>query len=332
MNIRYFDNITMLQDSNGFVNYQEIDATSWLWPNYISELQNWPPILPTFVLDSEYNVRKSIVIEVKEDNPTNYTFTAYIHWRDSKFLFRVWIDVPSENIAWVAPIWISYETTSGNFTIDTSKILSVGTYNLTFQSQLIGYSLNSTYLNTTVSTYESIIILSNENWYSEKDEYNWYIISQQIKNFLILFNDLENDSIIIKLVESNDLNVYIQKQNKSSYELIIMGDANSISTANVLLNYTDRYHQDSQFWKQISINVNLFKSEPPVFVGSLEPIIVDFWSQNQSIYKLPGISDIDSTIFNVYFADTSIQWMNIKNVTNTQLSLQEYYVSSILIF
>ena len=34
INFRYFDNLDLFKDYNGIAEYKELDATSWLWPNY----------------------------------------------------------------------------------------------------------------------------------------------------------------------------------------------------------------------------------------------------------------------------------------------------------
>ena len=132
LNFKYFKDVDLLQNNNGLIEYDELDVTKWLWPNYIKELQDCPPELPTFYLQDEYS------IELSEINQENYTYLAFDHWRNSKFLFRICTNVPSTELSWETPSWTLYNETTGSFRINTSKITSVGVFKLIFQSQLIG--------------------------------------------------------------------------------------------------------------------------------------------------------------------------------------------------
>ena len=283
----------MFHDINNIVEYIEHDATSWLWPNYISELQTCDPDLPSFVLDSQY------IIKLSESNSMNFTFTAFDDWRDAKFLFRVWSDIPSSNVTWVSPPWVSFNENAGNFTIDTSKIASVQNTNLVFQSQLIGFSFISYNLDNTISTFSSSFNFTNDNWVVAGSYSNWYVVYQQMANFTMNFEDTEGDTVLLKKVDSGSLSVFIQRQSKSVYTLLATWYDETISETAVVLAYTDVYHTDIQFWTNISINVNAFKSEPPKFVEQPNNLVVDLWQQDTLRFGLPAISDPDSTAFNV---------------------------------
>ena len=228
MNVRYFSNVTLFQDNDGLVQYQELDVTSWLWPNYISELQTWDPELPAFVLESKYT------IELSGSNSTNITLTVFEQWRSSKFLLRVWNNTPSNVIPWVTPSWILLNEGSGNFTIDTSKVTSVGFVNLTFQSQLVGYSMLNLYVNNTISTNYSLISFVNDNCQLISILTDWYVIVQQIKHFTLSFYDKENDNVFVSLVDSRAWSAFVQTQNTSVNYTPIPREVGSI----IFKNYT----------------------------------------------------------------------------------------------
>ena len=322
MNVRYFSNVTLFQDNNGLVQYQEIDVTSWLWPNYISELQTWDPELPAFVLENKYT------IELSGSNSTNITLTAFEQWRSAKFLLRVWNNTPSDVIPWVTPSWILLNEGSDNFTIDTSKVTSVGFVNLTFQSQLVGYSMLNLYVNNTISTNNSMILFVNDNCQIKSNLIDWYVIVKQIKNFSLSFYDKENDNVFVSLVDSGAWSVFVQAQNTSIFRLIVMWDDSSVSQTTIILKYTDKYHQDAQYWVQVGINLNIFKSQSPIFANDLSPIQINLWDLQQLQVGFPEIIDVDSSLFNISLANSTADWIQIQtSASGFQNSSDNFSVS-----
>ena len=68
INFRYFKNLDLFKDYNGIAEYKELDVTSWLWPNYIDDIQSWDPENPTFLLQDSYSIK------VAENNPQKFTY------------------------------------------------------------------------------------------------------------------------------------------------------------------------------------------------------------------------------------------------------------------
>ena len=255
-----FKQLIYFMTFKNIVEYQEQDITLWVWPNYISELQTWDPDLPSFIIENQY------IIKLSESNPINITFTAFEDCKGAKFLFRVWFDIPSNNVTWATPSWVSLNETSGNFTIDTSKVASIQNTVLIFQIQLIGFSLVNYYLNNTIESFSSTFIFTNDNWVIFGEYSNWYVVYQKVANYSITFDDVERDTVELKLEDSGSLSVFIQRQSKSVFTLLATWYDETISETVVVLKYTDIYHTDNQFWTNIKININVFKSEPPKFV------------------------------------------------------------------
>ena len=82
---------------------------------------------------------------------------------------------------------------------------------------------------------------------------------------------------------------------------------------------------DAQYWKEISINVNVFKTEPPQFASELSKIVVSMCSIDQQRFMLPSIVDNDSNRFSISLANDSPDWIQVEE--STQAS-QLNYVSS----
>ena len=183
------------------MDYQEVNVTSWLWPNYITDItriQVCNPEQPTYLLESSYSIK------VTENNPQSFNYFAFEHWRGSKFMFRICTNLPSINVIWNTPDWISLDQLTGNFIIETSKIESVGSYDLNFQSQLFGLSFGGDhYLENITSSYQSTFVILNENWFLMNSQINnWYILLHEMKNSTLQFFDNENDTITLKLVDT----------------------------------------------------------------------------------------------------------------------------------
>ena len=96
---------------------------------------------------------------------------------------------------------LGFSQLDGNFSIDTSKVTSVGINHLIFQSKLFGVSFSGDYYVDNIgNTYPSSFEFINDNWVfvnSNKD--NWYIIFNKMKNTTIMLFDNENDTITLKL-------------------------------------------------------------------------------------------------------------------------------------
>ena len=102
-----------------------------------------------------------------------------------------------------------------------------------------------------------------------------------------------------------------------------MWDDSSVLNSTIVIHYTDRYHKDNEYWKEISFNVHVFQTEPPKFSNELQTFVIDSWTQSQQIFTLPPIIDDDSSIFDVTLSKDSPEWIQVKM---TNKSSQSYYV------
>ena len=239
---------------------------------------------------------------------------------------RIWIEEPSNNQSWEIPSWISYNESSGNFDVNTSSIDSVGSIHIYFQSQLISFSFANTPLDNTISTYSSVFNFENENWklISSIDE-GWYIVTNEIKSYPLEFSDDENDIISFRLADTGNISVFIQKQSNILHNFLMQCGDDFMTNYTLVIQFTDRYHKQSEYWTEIRINVKVFLSEPPKFADLLNHIIVDSCTNNQNKFELPIIIDPDSNNFTVSLELDSPDWIQIRE---TDINSNRFNVSN----
>ena len=97
----------------------------------------------------------------------------------------------------------------------------------------------------------------------------------KLKLFNFTFSDQENDELMIKIIDSGLLNLYIQRlQSKSMFQLAVMAFDTSNSNQTIVLQYTDAYHNDTNSWKNLTISIVVYPSEPPRFISQLNDVVV----------------------------------------------------------
>ena len=79
------------------------------------------------------------------------------------------------------------------------------------------------------------------------------------------------------------------------------------------ISYTDSYHQDSQYWQHFEVHLNLFVSEPPVFVNNFNAFVVS--RCQDAVYILPNYSDPDSFNITVRLDSGTPDWIAINKFT-----------------
>ena len=213
--MRYWDNLDLFHNLNIFANYSEINATEWVWPNYIPSIRTWKPQLPKFLLNANYEIN----IGSNIDNKIH--FVPFNQCQNAKFILRVCTNNPLVDTFWTTPTWISVDQRSSSVQIDTYLVTSVEKYNLTFQSQLIVDPSLFTESHQYTSTQFSLISFENENWKLDSDVSNWYVILGVTKTYSVNFSDAEKDKINIKLVETGNFDVFVQNVNQTTFNFIM---------------------------------------------------------------------------------------------------------------
>ena len=104
---------------------------------------------------------------------------------------------------------------------------------------------------------------------------NAYVIVNQLKNFTINFSDIEQDNVFVSIVNPGTLNAYVQmNQSDSTCLLIVQADQGINTQTRVELKYTDSYHQDAQFWQNITIPIDIFASNPSEYTNPMQNVSV----------------------------------------------------------
>ena len=143
---------------------------------------------------------------------------------------------------------------------------------------------------------------------------NAYVIVDQLKNFTINFSDIEQDNVLVSIVNPGTLNAYIQKnQSNSTYLLIVQADQGINTQTRVELKYTDSYHQDAQFWQNITIPIYIFASNPPEYTDPLQNVSVSAWAWLN--VTLPTAADPDGDMFTTNLSESTPDWIKLLNST-----------------
>ena len=147
---------------------------------------------------------------------------------------------------------------------------------------------------------------------------NSYVVFNQLKLLNFTFSDQENDELFIKIVDPGLLNIYIQRlPSNTEFQLAVMALDTSNSNQTVVLQYTDAYHQDPSSWKNLTISIVVYPTEPPRFASQLNDVLV-FACDNFSI-KLPEVVDDDSESFWIELDPSTPNWITL--VGNSTLTI-----------
>ena len=150
------------------------------------------------------------------------------------------------------------------------------------------------------------------------DAIRWYI--------LFCFADTERDNIQMSILNAGSLNAYVQKyQSNSTYLLIVQADDGVNTQTNVVLKYTDSYHQDSQYWKNLTIYISIFASEPPRYNSPLPSVSIS--ACDWKIATLPIATDPDGDSFTVNLDQDAPDWIKLISSETIQLCPSNVNVS-----
>ena len=142
--------------------------------------------------------------------------------------------------------------------------------------------------------------------YNSKD----YTVVNVLKNFTISFVDVEGDNVLMSIVNPGSLNAYVHKvQPYNTYVLIVQANDGANTQTNVVLKYTDKYHQNSIYWKNITISIDIFSSEPPQYESPLQNISISacIWAN----FSLPLATDPEGDSFITRLDITTPEWIDL---------------------
>ena len=161
--------------------------------------------------------------------------------------------------------------------------------------------------------------------YNSKD----YTVVNILKNFTISFVDVEGDYVLMSIVNSGSLKVYAYAvQPYNTYALIVQADDDANSQTNIVLKYTDKYHQDSVYWKNLTILIDIFATEPPRYESPLQNISISacIWSN----FTLPVATDSEGDSFTTSLDTTTPEWINLIDSNTLEICPSKYNLTAIL--
>ena len=280
--------------------YSEYDVTNWVWPRQDYSLNSWNEKIK-FNLESQYTF---LVGKIYNDS---IQLTPFSSWINAKILMRAWDYNSSNKTYWNIINWIDFDQRNGIAILNKSKIIAADSVIIGFQAQSYTF-LDSDSLENIVTELQKVtFIFVNKNTDIENMDNFKYLISGKIKNITISLIDNEDDITFIKAASTSGINVFVSStQQKNTYTLIWLGLSNETSLENITLSYYDSYHSDPTLRNILTLEMNVFVSEPPNFISEPNSITLQMWSKY--IYKLPNVSDPENDPFSINVIGNNSYW------------------------
>ena len=293
--------------------YSEYDVTNWIWPRQDYSLNSWNSKIK-FNLDSQYTY---LVGKIYNDSIQLAPFSS---WINSKILMRAWDYNSSNKTYWNIINWIDFDQRNEIVTLNKSKITAAGSIVVGFQAQSYTFLDSGSLENIVTEQQKVTFMFINKNADIESIDSFKYLISGEIKNITISLNDNENDTIFIKATSTAGINVFISStQQKNTYILIWLGLSNVSSLENITLSYYDSYHSDPTSWNILTLEINVFLSEPPNFISDLNSITLQMWSKY--IYNLPNVSDPQNNTFFISVIGNNSYWVTFATPNSSKYDI-----------
>ena len=127
---------------------------------------------------------------------------------------------------------------------------------------------------------------------------------------MLIFIDEEDDKIEINAKQNNYINFYIQNTNNTFQFKVLLQANEAISDAtNLIIQYTDSYHQNSNFIQIINIELYIFEIDPPYFINDPSVINANRW-HNFSV-SLPNIIDPNNLNWSIQLGTNTPAWITL---------------------
>ena len=297
---KYVSNIDVALIGDLAVLYSEYDVTNWIWPRQDYPFNSWNSEI-SFNLDSEYSFR---VGKIYNDS---IQLTPFSSWINSKILMRAWDYNSSNKTYWNIINWIDFDQRNGIATINKSKIIAADSIVVGFQAQSYTFLDFGSLENIVTEIQKVTFVFINKNTDIENMDNFKYLISGEIKNITISLIDNEDDITFIKATSTSGINIFVSSTHqKNTYILIWLGLSNETSLENITLSYYDSYHSDPTFRNILTLEINVFVSEPPSFISDPNSITLQMWSKY--IYKLPNVSNAENNTFFINVIGNNSYW------------------------
>ena len=282
-----------------------IDYSSWLFP------------LPV------YNLPLTITLPVGSNIKNTVNYIPFEQWQNSHFYFTAYKSTDNES-----PNWARVSLLNKTLTIDLSKITSVlDSAKLILNAQMLTWSLYGDYSRAQTQNYTTSFQFTNKNVDFVSSNCTYYIVMNEVSVFTFKFNDTENDSVVLIVSESQNIVGFHSQRNSndiSIMSLLLQPNQMSDEPVNILIKYTDSYHQAAEFYTSMNLQLYIFSVFPPVFDSNLTEVHGDMWSNFS--YMLPSITDPQSLRYNVSLDLSTPRWVSLDNNLITFDSTNSSYV------
>ena len=97
----------------------------------------------------------------------------------------------------------------------------------------------------------------------------------EVSIFTFKFNDTDHDQALLSVNEpQNIIGFYSQRDPKDTniVNLLLQPNQMSDQPVNIIVNYTDIYHQAAEFYTSMNIQLYIFSVYPPVFDSNLTEV------------------------------------------------------------
>ena len=318
MTAKYISNISPIAESDLTKYYNEIGATNWIWPRQDYNYNTWG-------VEYVYKLSKNYTIHIGSNINSIIELMPFSNCVNAKIIIRAW-DYKNSNSTSCVPLdWIDIDQNTSTAIIQLSRITSVGTVEVGFQSQSFTFS-SIINIHTYSDLYSSTFTFDNNNAKLVSSNIENYIVINEIKNMTITFVDDEEDHIFLNVSSTPEINVLVSStQQNAVYKLIWHSANEKASVENINITYYDSYHKDSIYWKTLTVQINVFLSEPPRFSANLDNITVNMCSNNN--FKLPSVIDPENLTFTISLIDENLKWIKILDLNGTSfLSIDTTFI------
>ena len=165
-------------------------------------------------------------------------------------------------------------------------------------------------------------MFSNENCVFVSSNSSYYLVINQLTSFLLTFKDIEEDLISVTILQNDFISTFVKTtSNTNQFTVILQTNETSNDLTNMVISYTDSYHEDVSFMQQTMIQLYLFAVDPPYFATGLQVVSANRWS-NINV-DLPAIIDPNGLNWTISLDSPTPTWI-ILNKRSLTLSTTDF--------
>ena len=297
--------------------FTTFDVTECIYPKYMIDNSSWSYPLPV------YNLPITLILPVGSNIKNIIYLIPFEQCQNSQFYFTIYRSTDNK-----APDWTSVSQLNKILIVDLNQVTSVlDSTILILSARMLTWSLNNDYSQAQTLNYTTSFQFTNKNNNFVSSNWTYYILMNESSIFTFKFNDNENDQAILFVNETqNIIGFYSQRDlnDTNIVNLLLQPNQMSDEPVNIIVNYTDSYHQAVEFYTSMNIQLYIFSVYPPVFDSNLTEVHGDMWSNFS--FKLPSITDPQGLRYNVSLDSNTPQWVSLRNNLITFDSTNPSYV------